>query len=348
MKIMSPDTPKVIQKQWTKIKNVSGLVLNAIAVLTLAGLLLFAMNFDIAPTNNDDNNLGPESAGTTDGACTVENEATVCSADQFCFIAINEDEGICQLGCRDDNGCGIGQTCDAGVCIEDVNEPLCSEINPCPEGQTCDNGFCVVDAPSPNPLPGNPPDVPFIVPLGDGSIPNRSFYEGLFILQDDLGGDDVFTFANFTDPVVPTAFATDQDFVVIDLLDGEVLLDQFAEGVTRFGVVGVTQAPGGPNSPAALLAFGPGMFGSFLTLYQPDEQAFGALGQLLGGGFDAYPIGGDVISPGIVCTRTTEIDFIVFDTPTDHYILSPETLPFSDFGNGIWSVPAVTPSMGPS
>lgn len=120
-----------------------------------------------------------------------------------------------------------------------------------------------------------------------------------------------------------TAFAGAEGFVVVDLLTGEVVLDETDLSVGPFfGIAGASQNPPGSGNKAMLLAFGANGY----ALNRFDK--FGTL-ELDGATFDAFPAGGDPITDVAPFVQPNRgVGFYVYDDAQNLYV--PAEVEFDD------------------
>ncbi len=140
----------------------------------------------------------------------------------------------------------------------------------------------------------------------------------------------------------PLAIAGAEGYVVIDLLDGSVLHQQTDLSGTGpfFGVVGITQAPAGdPSSAAMLFAYGANGY----TIDRFDQ--FGVLA-FDGPTVDAFPAGGDIVSDVLPFVQLPEyggVQFFQKESGSDVYTPSGEEYAAFD---GQFTISAYTHGQG--
>ena len=114
----------------------------------------------------------------------------------------------------------------------------------------------------------------------------------------------------------PVAIAGAEGFVVVDLLTNQVLLEvtqdlsigRAVTGVPAFGVIGLSQEPPGPGSPAVFLLHGETGF----SFWETDGGGF--IQQInQPPAFDAFPAGGNLFSGYAVTVNSSAVDFVTFD-----------------------------------
>jgi len=109
----------------------------SLTLLALSTLALVAC--DNSVDAGDDNPGGGGSAGTTSSQQGLCSSASPCPSGQFCF------NGLCALGCQNDDDCASEQYCDTSefgdrLCHNKV-VASCPET-PCAATQECINGLC--------------------------------------------------------------------------------------------------------------------------------------------------------------------------------------------------------------
>lgn len=83
-----------------------------------------------------DNFLSP-----TGGQCVTLNSSTLqCLMDSQCPFGFFCNAGICQVGCRDNGDCALGDPCINGRC--DPTPGACNENGYCAFGESCRDNFC--------------------------------------------------------------------------------------------------------------------------------------------------------------------------------------------------------------
>ncbi len=135
------------------------------------------------------------------------------------------------------------------------------------------------------------------------------------------------SFGNLTGNFI-TVLAGENGFQVLDLANGEVLLDETNLGGSGpfFEITGASQAPPGENSPAMIFAAG----GNGYVVYRFDQA--GPL-EFDGATFDVLPAGGDPISNVVSFVQPTAgIGFFVYDDSQELYVPAEVGFPADMFG----------------
>lgn len=127
-------------------------------------------------------------------------------------------------------------------------------------------------------------------------------------------------------------FSGQQGSVVADIANGGAVQERFLNELVpgRFGSVVVSQPNPGPETPAAIIEFGPDGAG-FLRNYNVDTEAFNQGGNILRGDiFDACSIGGDTVSNTLVFAGTNGVGSFSYRPEFGTY--ERDELFVSDFG----------------
>lgn len=125
-----------------------------------------------------------------------------------------------------------------------------------------------------------------------------------------------------------SVFAGAHGYVVVDLVTGDVVLDATSlTGGPYFGVEAVTHGTGGPDAPAALLAFGAG--GWAVQTYDPVSKTFATPVETGSSAvYDASPAGGALGSDLLPFAQpATGVHFLAFDGASSSYAVNAEVLP---------------------
>jgi len=144
------------------------------------------------------------------------------------------------------------------------------------------------------------------LPIGLFGFTNLEKIEGLFQLSNSsssgsgntafraVSGQNQIEETQFGDlsGKLPVVFSGATGFIVKDLLTGEILSEQFASaGAPAFGVIGLTETPRGPDSPATIVLFGETGIGFYSANFSGGTQSGN---QPVA--FDAFPAGGNAES----------------------------------------------------
>lgn len=169
----------------------------------------------------------------------------------------------------------------------------------------------------------------------NGSVANGSGYKFLkenVVSSENSNGENV-SFGDLNGMFI-TAFSGAEGYVIVDLLDGTILLDKSNLGNTGgfFGIAGATQTPAGPESNAMLLAFGAT---DYILHRNSNAGSFDTSNPIVFSGettFDAYPAGGNPLGTNMVSyvQPNRGVKFYAYTEAQDLYVPAGTANEFDD------------------